>query len=255
MSREILDEHRTIWQAKPVLRAIYTDYYQRIVAHCIPGRALEIGGGSGNLKEFLPDVVSTDIVVASWLDAAADAQALPFSDKSFANIVMVDVLHHVEHPVRFFREASRVLKEGGRLVLLEPGISPVSSLFFRLFHPEPVIMSADPLEDGAPDLARAPFDANQAIPTLLMTRDKSRFEAAFPELKIEHVYWLSLFAYPLSGGFRSWSLINASMAKAMLSVEGWVAPLLGRLLGFRILIVITRVASAELAPPLSAIPA
>lgn len=248
MSHEILAEHRTIWQEKPVLRTIYTDYYRQIVTHCVPGRALEVGGGSGNLKEFLPDVVSTDIVPASWLDAAADAQALPFADKSFTNIVMVDVLHHVERPIRFFKEASRVLRDGGRLVLLEPGISPASSLFFRLFHPEPVIMSADPLEDGALDPARAPFDANQAIPTLLMTRHRRRFQAAFPELRIQDVFWLSLFAYPLSGGFRSWSLVNASMAKRILSLEERIAPLLGRLFGFRILIVITRVASTQPTP-------
>jgi SAM-dependent methyltransferase len=248
MSREILAEHKAIWGEKPVLRAIYADYYRQIIAHCKAGRTLEIGGGSGNLKEFLPDVRSTDIVPASWLNAAADAQALPFCDKSFTNIVMVDVLHHVERPIRFFREASRVLKDDGRLVLLEPGISPMSSIFLRLFHAEPVIMSADPLEDGVLDPARKPFDANQAIPTLLMTSHKRRFEATFPELKIARVYWLSLFAYPLSGGFQSWSLVNASFAKMILAFERRIAPLLGRLLGFRILIVIKRVPALPLEP-------
>jgi hypothetical protein len=60
MSHDVLYERRVIWQQKPVLRAIYTDFYQRIAAACRPGLSLEIGGGSGNLKEFASQVVSTD---------------------------------------------------------------------------------------------------------------------------------------------------------------------------------------------------
>ena len=80
-----------------------------MAALCRAGRTLEIGGGSGNLKAFAPDVVSTDVLAADWLDAACDAQRLPFADDSFDNIVMLDVLHHLQRPVRFFEAATRVL--------------------------------------------------------------------------------------------------------------------------------------------------
>lgn len=233
-------DYRAIWHDKPVLRAIYSDYYRRLVRHVVPGRILEIGGGSGNLKSFAADVVSTDIVAAPWLDAAADAQALPFAPGAFSNIVMVDVLHHVERPVRFFREAIRVLPPGGRILLLEPGISPVSGVFYRGFHPEPVDMGADPLADGARTPGRDPFDSNQAIPTLIAGRFRARFESLFPELLFRHVQWLSLFAYPLSGGFRRWSLLPSGLATPLLRLEDILAPLLGRLLGFRLLLVIER---------------
>src|SRR5258708_5132082 len=113
-----LDEYRIIWERKPVLRAIYHDYYQRIVSHTEPGRTLEIGGGSGNLKQYMPDVVSTDILPGSWLDARADAQRLPFRDGTFDNIVLVDVLHHIERPAEFFGESCRVLRRGGRIVMV-----------------------------------------------------------------------------------------------------------------------------------------
>ena len=56
----------------------------------------EIGGGSGNLREFAADVVSTNIAKILWLDAVANAQPLPFPDATIANIVMVDVFHHIE---------------------------------------------------------------------------------------------------------------------------------------------------------------
>ena len=240
MSEEILQNHRELWRQKPVLRAIYSDFYERITAACRPGLSLEIGGGSGNLKDFAREVVSTDIVQVPWLDAAADAQALPFAAGSFANVVSVDVLHHIERPRRFLAEAERVLQPGGRVILLEPAITPISWAFYRFFHPEPVVLSADPLADGPLDSNREPFDANQAIPTLLFERYRQRMIQAFPGLKIVQLKRLSLFAYPLSGGFRSWSLISAAVVGPMLSLERRLAPLIGRLAAFRLFVVIEK---------------
>ena len=46
--------------------------------------------------------------------------------------------------------------------MIEPAITPSSGLFYRNFHPEPVIMSADPLLDGPLDPIRDAFEANQS---------------------------------------------------------------------------------------------
>ncbi len=83
-----------IWHDKPVLRELYSDFYRRMAAQCRPGETLEIGGESGNFKEFAPHVVSTDVLFAPWLNSVCDAQALPFKDTTFDNVVMMDVLHH-----------------------------------------------------------------------------------------------------------------------------------------------------------------
>ena len=97
----------------------------------MPGLTIEIGGGIGNLKHRLPQVIATDVQFARWLDCVADAQHLPFASDVIANIVMVDVLHHVEFPMLFFREAERVLRAGGRIVMVEPAITWGSTLFYR----------------------------------------------------------------------------------------------------------------------------
>jgi SAM-dependent methyltransferase len=234
VSERILNEHRIVWQDKPVLRAIYADFYRRIIAVCRPGPSLEIGGGSGNLKDFARQVVSTDVVPTPWLDAAADAQALPFAGESFANIVMVDVLHHIERPRRFFAEAERVLQPGGRIIFIEPDISPVSWFFYRYFHPEPVVITDDPLGDGALDPTRKPFDANQAVPTLLLGRHRQRLKQAFPRLDLIEVNRFGFFAYPLSGGFRPWCLIPSGIVEPLLRVEAALSPVLGHLMAFRL---------------------
>lgn len=236
-----LAEYRGRWQQKPVLRGIYEDYYRTIASACVPGPVLEVGGGSGNLKSVINDVVSIDIQAAAWLDVVADAQRLPFVDRAFQNIVMVDVLHHIQFPVHFFREAARVLKPGGRIVALEPAITPLSWLFYKTLHDEPVDMKQDPYVEGTPDPEKDPFDANQAIPTLLFCKDPATFKRKFPEFRIVGTRFKSLFAYPLSGGFKSWSLIPNKAVPSVLSIEERLLPVIGKWMAFRLLVVIEKV--------------
>jgi SAM-dependent methyltransferase len=237
---DALADYRGVWERKPILRVIYDDFYDRIAAACRPGLTIEIGGGIGNLKQRLGEEVATDIQHAPWLDCVADAQRLPFADEAAANIVMVDVLHHLEFPAVFFREAARVLRPGGRVVMVEPAITWGSTLFYRLLHHEPVCTSADVLVDGRPDPRRDPYASNQAIPTLIATRDKDRFHRLFPTLRIASVQWFAFAAYPLSGGFKPWSLISEGMARRMLRVERALEPVLGHLAAFRMMLIVEK---------------
>lgn len=233
-------QHRAAWQAKPALRAVYEDTYRRIAAALVPGPVLEIGGGSGHLKRTLRDVVATDVVAEPGLDAVADAHALPFAPGRFANLVMVDVLHHLAAPRVFFDEACRVLRPGGRMVLVEPAVTPISRIAFALFHPEPVDMTADPLAAATPPARRDPFAANQAIPTLLFSRDRARLLAAFPDLRLVAFHRLGLVAYPASGGYRAWSLLPGALVPAVLRLEDALMPVLGPLMAFRLMAVLER---------------
>jgi SAM-dependent methyltransferase len=235
-----LEKYAQVWKHKPVLRVIYDDLYDRLAAACLPGPTIEIGGGIGNFKKRLGEVVTTDIQFAPWLDCVADAQRLPFAGACAANIVMVDVLHHIEFPAAFFREVERILRPGGRAVMVEPAITWGSALFYRLLHHEPVRASAAVLAEGRPNAARDPYDSNQAMPTILATRDRALFHQQFPTLRISHVDWFAFAAYPLSGGFQRWSLLGANAARRLLRIERGMERLLGRHAGFRMLIVIEK---------------
>ena len=230
-----LANNRDAWLRKPVLREIYADIYRRVVAQLVPGLTIEVGGGTGNFKDFAPDVLSSDILKAPWLDFVADGTALPLAKGRVDNLVIIDALHHMSCPRRAFSEAERVLRPGGRLIVTEPVITPGSWLFYKL-HPESFSMAADPFEEVKRD-PEAPYDANQAIATLFFVRHEKRFREVFTTLRRLDRRWFRFFLYPMSGIFRPWTLTPHWAMRPLMKVEDILTPLLGRLLSFRILVV------------------
>ncbi|KYG24600.1 hypothetical protein SE92_33755 [Bradyrhizobium sp. AT1] len=237
--------HRAIWQRKETLRLLYHDYHRRLMVACPEGRLLDIGGGTAHLKESRKDVISMDVLRFPGIDVVADAHCLPFRDGIFAGAVMLDVLHHLERPLEFLEEAARVLQPGGRLAMIEPAMTPVARHFYTHFHEEPVEMGVDPFQPVAINPDRDPFDSNQAIPTLLFARPatRERVEQLVPRLRVRSVDWLSLFAYPLSGGFQPWTLMPAKFTRAFIALEDRVPSIIRRQIGFRMMIVMERIPS------------
>jgi SAM-dependent methyltransferase len=241
------EAHRRAWGENPALRALYADWYGRIAA-ALPAAALgprvELGSGPGFARDFIPDLQLTDIVRAPWHDREMSADALPFAERSLAALVLFDVLHHLAHPRRFFAEATRVLVPGGRIVLCEPHVSPLSYPVYKLFHEEALDLSVDPLAPAADvesGTGRDPFDSNQAIPSLLFGRHAARLASDFPGLRLERLEWLSGLSYPASGGFGRRPLLPASIWSALHRLEARLPGPLFRWLGFRLLAVVERV--------------
>lgn len=239
---DVLEERRRAWEARPLTREVYRRYFEAMLAERADGaRTIEIGGGAGHLKAHAPGIVVSDLVATPYVDLVADALRLPFADGAVDNLLMLDVLHHLPNPARFFEEAARVLRAGGRLVMLEPYISWFSRLVFRLAHPEPVDLGIDPLPaDGRPVLADAgPFASNQAIPTLVFFRHRPRFEALFPRLRVRTLRLDSVWAYPVSGGFSGRCLAPRFTHRLVWAVERALTPFL-RWMAFRVLITLER---------------
>mgnify|MGYP006295916909 CR=1 FL=1 len=64
--------------------------------------------------------------------AQADAAALPFADSSFDMVYSLGVLHHSPDTEKSFREIHRVLRPGGKIVVM---LYNKNSVFFRLRIP------------------------------------------------------------------------------------------------------------------------
>ena len=243
----ILDQRqivrREIWHNKTAMRLLYQDFHRRLLESCPDGPVLEIGSGTAHIKEIRPDVISADIMPFPGIDVVADAHRLPFADNFFSGAVLLDVLHHLERPIEFLTEASRVLKRGGRLAMMEPAMTPLARRFYHHFHEEPVQMNVDPFGPVSINPDRDPFDANQAIPTLLFATAAARagVERRIPALRVNSVQWLSLFAYPMSGGFQKWSLMPAALVKPMLALEDRVPEWVRKQIAFRMIVVIERI--------------
>lgn len=109
--------------------------------HCVSGdRLVHVGCGNGEVDVALAlatpglHVVSVDLVwrrVAHTRDlgrdvglalgaVTADARALPLADASADAVVCLAVLQHLEDPAAAAVEMARLLRPGGRILMLEP---------------------------------------------------------------------------------------------------------------------------------------
>ena len=238
---EYLRRHRAIWSEKPVLRHIYGEqYYARLLRACAPGsKILEIGSGPGFIAEFAPDVIRTDILPSPWINCAVDAHELPFAAGTFDNVLGLDVLHHFNKPTRVLGEVSRVLRPGGRFVLVEPWITPFSRLVYTYLHQEECDLSARPWleEDDQFQHDKKAFDGNAAIPYLFIKYGGDTLAHTLPDLKLLNVEQFSLFTYLLSFGFKPANLLPAFLYKPAYAVEEASRPLWAKLAALRALIV------------------
>ena len=240
------EDHRRAWQSNPALRTCYGQWYRRLRGALPPrdlGPWIEIGSGPGFAHEFIPELELTDVVQAPWHARRMSAEALSFEDGSVGALLLFDVLHHVAAPATFFCEAARVLRPGGRILLCEPYMSPVSRWVYRRFHPEPVDMSVDPLVAAVQHAkaAKDPFASNQAIPMLIFCRDKGRiFSRMFPRLGIVRVERIAGFAYPASGGFSHAPFLPAPLWGGLFALENLLPEIAFRGFGFRMLVVVER---------------
>lgn len=243
--RERIEQERSTWERKPQLRLLKADYSAQIVA-CLPahqrstpeglphGRCIELGAGCGGVKASIPGCIASDIFPTPWVDLVMTAEQLPLTDGSIDALIGVDVLHHMERPLDFFREAARVLRVGGKVILIDPYVSVGSWIPWHHIHHEACSMR-EPI-----DFSRRFGEENNARATLWFDRHLATMTTLIHPLQIEQIRHFDMFYYPLIGGFRWWSLIPRAAAPALLRVDRWLGQWLGRLLGYRILIVMTR---------------
>jgi SAM-dependent methyltransferase len=135
---------------------------------------LEIGSGTSPLKQFLPSVITSDVLDLDYLDLVFDCHEIDkldaIEDNSLDVITLTNVLHHLKSPIAFLNRAASKLKSGGKIIATEPFFSGVSTLIFKYLHHEPVDFRI-----SEPELryVQGPLgSANIALPWLIFFRNR-----------------------------------------------------------------------------------
>jgi SAM-dependent methyltransferase len=213
---------RRITRQKPFLRKIYAEWYTSISQSLPPGKGpvLELGSGPGFLSEFIPGLITSEVFPCEWVQVQADAMALPFQKEYLRAIVMTNVLHHLPRVHAFFAEASRCLRPGGAIVMIEPWVTAWSKLVYKKVHHEPF----DPHAASWEFRSAGPLSgANGALPWMIFERDRERFGQLYPELILKGIQPMMPFCYLLSGGVSMRTLMPAWTYKFWRLVEGLLA--------------------------------
>lgn len=237
---QFLEKHRKIWREKAILRRVYQEqFYAPLIKNLADGHNnLEIGSGPGFIQEIEPSIIRSDIIESPWINSALDAHHLPFADSSVDNILGIDVLHHFTQPIKVMREASRVLRVGGRFLLVEPWITPFSRFIYTYLHQEVCDLDIEPwLESDLFGSGKDAFDGNAAIPYVLLSEGQSALEQSLPELQLLTLRPHSLFTYLLSGGFKSFNLLPNFLYNAAYSLENMTYPFWASMGSLRALII------------------
>jgi len=237
-----IHENRLAWEKKKALRMAYARFYAIIARHILPGLPglkLELGSGMGNIKQHIPDCITSDLFPNPWLDRMENAYALNFPDDSIGHLILFDVWHHLEYPANALKEARRVLVPGGRIILMEPAMSLVGRLIYGNCHHESLGFDskfADVPVDISDTKATRYFAAQSSAHRIFLRRELPGILSGW---NVDCVKKIPSFAYLGSGGFRGPQLYPDFAAPAVRLADS-VLGLLPAIFAARIVVVLTK---------------
>jgi SAM-dependent methyltransferase len=123
-------------------------------------------------------------------------------------LFLLNVLHHIPDVGAFLRESERVLKPGGRVLIVDQYPGWIGGLVLRYLHHEPY-------DAGVSDWrfpSKGPLsDANGALAWIVFERDRDRFQREHAGLQLAAFERHTPLRYWLAGGLKRWSLLPGSL--------------------------------------------
>ncbi len=130
-AHNVLKEEQVTEKIPEKLTARADLLYTQIRQYLLPGNVLDYGCGDGQVAEYiaknkkqqvcLTDVYEHKHVKETGLEFRLFKQGekAPFADNEFDNILTITVFHHSDNPVDSIKDATRVTKKNGRILVIE----------------------------------------------------------------------------------------------------------------------------------------
>jgi len=222
LHQDIINKNHEYWNNKLLLRLVYDDFY-RMIAQNLSGlpdsKVVELGSGLGNIHDVIPECIRTDLFPYPWIDQIENAYKLSFGDESVSDLILTDVFHHLKYPGTALNELYRVLRKGGRVIMLEPCISLLGMVVYGVFHQEPTAITKKiewfSPEDWSAD--KIDYYAAQGNATRIFVgkNHRHRLQNWTKVIPIR----ISAFAYAASGGYSVAQLYPTRMLSLIKHVE------------------------------------
>jgi SAM-dependent methyltransferase len=184
---------------------------------------LEVGSGTSPLKQFLSNVITSDVLNLDYLDLVFDCHEIDkldaIPDKSVDVITLTNVLHHLKSPIGFLNCAASKLKSGGKVIATEPFFSLLSTPMFKYLHHEPVDFSISEPELGE---VQGPLaSANIALPWLIFFRRHKWLQRLNENFDVTTVSMrtFSALSYMVTGGISRKLPIPHFLYRALFSTD------------------------------------
>lgn len=217
-----IQQNRAYWEKKTVLHKVYSEFYREIAQRLkpeLPGLIVELGSGMAKIKEQIPQCITTDIFANPWLDGVEDAYHLSFEQGAVSHLILFDVWHHLRFPGTALQEFSRVLAEGGRVIILDPAMGLIGRFVFGHFHHEPLGLDEE-IEWRCPkgdSEQKCTYYAAQGNASRVFGSDV--YQKELLPWRVSEVKYFSGLAYVASGGFRGPQLYPSALWPVMSGLD------------------------------------
>ncbi len=242
LHQDLINKNHELWNRKPLLQAAYRDLYQMVakqLSDLRDSKIVELGSGLGNIRDVLPNCIRTDLFPYPWIDQIENAYKLSFANESVSDLILTDVFHHLKYPGTALNELHRVLRPGGRVILLEPCMSLLGLIVYGIFHVEPIAITKK-IEWLAPagwSPEHLDYYAAQGNATRIFAGN--RYRSQLTAWKSVKTIRLSALAYAASGGYSGPQLYPTGMYSAVKSLEK-ILDLFPSLFATRLLVVMEK---------------
>jgi len=205
---------------------------------------LEVGSGTSPLKQFVPNVITSDVLDLDYLDLVFDCHDIDMlnalKDESLDVITLTNVLHHLKSPIAFLNAAASKLKPGGKVVATEPFFSLLSTPIFRYLHHEAVDLRI--AEPELMDLHGPLASANIALPWLIFFRRRDWLERLDERYDVGSlsVRPFTALSYMMTGGISRRLPIPGLLYRVMFAIDLALSRYFPRLCASFFTLIITR---------------